>query len=230
MRFRGRLAWSVEYMSGAYLGRFAGEWRGRRRGPFATCPNSSTRAIATAIVGLPCPPGGHNRHVRPRSTRKVPILPTSWASPTDAAGLRQRCRLIRADSTQSCPRMRSRCPICPLPGHPTRGRPAADPRPTRGRLAANPPRCLRATPRPGQRCRHLLSFAVGAGSWCSGLTCQPVTLEIAGSNPVEPAIRAHLSPVPARTGLFLWGALPPWFRRRWCHKSRAKWRAVTHNL
>ena len=49
--------------------------------------------------------------------------------------------------------------------------------------------------------RHLLSFAVGTGSWCSGLTCQPVTLETAGSNPVEPAIRAYPSPVPARTGL-----------------------------
>ena len=42
------------------------------------------------------------------------------------------------------------------------------------------------------------------GSWCSGLTCQPVTLEIAGSNPVEPAIALDSSsPVPARTGLFL---------------------------
>ncbi len=27
-----------------------------------------------------------------------------------------------------------------------------------------------------------------AGPWCSGQTCQPVTLEIAGSNPVGPAI------------------------------------------
>ncbi|MEA2650601.1 MAG: hypothetical protein QOI85_322 [Chloroflexota bacterium] len=26
-----------------------------------------------------------------------------------------------------------------------------------------------------------------AGPWCSGQTCQPVTLEIAGSNPVGPA-------------------------------------------
>jgi hypothetical protein len=25
------------------------------------------------------------------------------------------------------------------------------------------------------------------GSWCRGLTCLPVTEEIAGSNPVEPA-------------------------------------------
>ena len=39
----------------------------------------------------------------------------------------------------------------------------------------------------------LLSFAVGAGSWCSGLTCQPVTLEIAGSNPVGPATLARTS-------------------------------------
>jgi hypothetical protein len=42
---------------------------------------------------------------------------------------------------------------------------------------------------------HLLSFAVGTGSWCSGLTCQPVTLETAGSNPVEPAI-AHSRRIP----------------------------------
>ena len=28
---------------------------------------------------------------------------------------------------------------------------------------------------------------LSSGSWCSGLTCQPVTLEIAGSNPVGPA-------------------------------------------
>ena len=30
---------------------------------------------------------------------------------------------------------------------------------------------------------------VNMGSWCRGLTCLPVTEEIAGSNPVEPAIR-----------------------------------------
>jgi hypothetical protein len=65
--------------------------------------------------------------------------------------------------------------------------------------------------RPGHARRHLLSFAVGAGSWCSGLTCQPVTLEIAGSNPVEPATRAYPSPVPARTGLFLFGRTAAWF-------------------
>ena len=32
----------------------------------------------------------------------------------------------------------------------------------------------------------LRSF-IGLGSWCRGLTCLPVTEEIAGSNPVEPA-------------------------------------------
>src|SRR5699024_8572818 len=37
-----------------------------------------------------------------------------------------------------------------------------------------------------------------AGPWCSGPTCQPVTLEIAGSNPVGPAIHA-LSGVPRMT-------------------------------
>ena len=49
---------------------------------------------------------------------------------------------------------------------------------------------------------HLLSFALGVGSWCSGLTCQPVTLEIAGSNPVEPAIQiSHLlAPSPPGRG------------------------------
>ena len=30
-----------------------------------------------------------------------------------------------------------------------------------------------------------------AGPWCSGQTCQPVTLEIAGSNPVGPATAHH---------------------------------------
>ena len=46
----------------------------------------------------------------------------------------------------------------------------------------------RASARTGQVTWHLLSFALGVGSWCSGLTCQPVTLETAGSNPVEPAL------------------------------------------
>jgi hypothetical protein len=47
---------------------------------------------------------------------------------------------------------------------------------------------------------HLLLFAVGTGSWCSGLTCQPVTLETAGSNPVEPAIALLPAPSPPGRG------------------------------
>ncbi len=47
---------------------------------------------------------------------------------------------------------------------------------------------------------HLLLFAVGTGSWCSGLTCQPVTLETAGSNPVEPAIMLLPAPSPPGRG------------------------------
>jgi hypothetical protein len=31
-------------------------------------------------------------------------------------------------------------------------------------------------------------LSLDVGSWCRGLTCLPVTEEIAGSNPVEPAI------------------------------------------
>jgi hypothetical protein len=34
---------------------------------------------------------------------------------------------------------------------------------------------------------YTLRSPLSSGSWCSGLTCQPVTLEIAGSNPVGPA-------------------------------------------
>lgn len=42
------------------------------------------------------------------------------------------------------------------------------------------------------------------GSWCSGLTCLPVTEEIAGSNPVEPA--KVKDPVSLTgLGLLLWG-------------------------
>jgi hypothetical protein len=38
---------------------------------------------------------------------------------------------------------------------------------------------------------HLLSSPLAAmDPWCSGPTCQPVTLEIAGSNPVGSAIFA----------------------------------------
>ncbi len=45
-----------------------------------------------------------------------------------------------------------------------------------------------------------------AGPWCSGPTCQPVTLEIAGSNPVGPATSSfHVhSAVPERAS---WHAL-----------------------
>ena len=59
-------------------------------------------------------------------------------------------------------------------------------------------------PRPRRRTgisdAHLLLFAVGTGSWCSGLTCQPVTLETAGSNPVEPAIMLLPAPSPPGRG------------------------------
>ncbi len=34
-------------------------------------------------------------------------------------------------------------------------------------------------------------IVANAGSWCSGLTCLPVTEEIAGSNPVGPAKQNH---------------------------------------
>ena len=63
--------------------------------------------------------------------------------------------------------------------------------------------------------------------WCSGPTCQPVTLEIAGSNPVGSATsRIHPTPrSPARTGrhlvlrrrgLLTTGVLPSSGGRRWC--------------
>jgi hypothetical protein len=55
-------------------------------------------------------------------------------------------------------------------------------------------------PRPRRGSADLISFAVGTGSWCSGLTCQPVTLEIAGSNPVEPAISFLPAPSPPGRG------------------------------
>jgi hypothetical protein len=55
--------------------------------------------------------------------------------------------------------------------------------------------------RRAQTSDHLLSFAVGTGSWCSGLTCQPVTLETAGSNPVEPAIAHSRRIAPLRSPL-----------------------------
>jgi hypothetical protein len=57
----------------------------------------------------------------------------------------------------------------------------------------------------GQRRMHLLSSPLAAlDPWCSGPTCQPVTLEIAGSNPVGSAIFAFsLRPVrPPERGVF----------------------------
>ena len=44
---------------------------------------------------------------------------------------------------------------------------------------------------------------LAADPWCSGPTCQPVTLEIAGSNPVGSAIFEYTdAPSSARTGRF----------------------------
>jgi hypothetical protein len=40
-------------------------------------------------------------------------------------------------------------------------------------------------------CAMLRHRVTPAGPWCSGQTCQPVTLEIAGSNPVGPAITSE---------------------------------------
>ncbi len=56
----------------------------------------------------------------------------------------------------------------------------------------------------GQPGCHLLSSAFAAlDPWCSGPTCQPVTLEIAGSNPVGSAIDASTQrPVPRPDGAF----------------------------
>jgi hypothetical protein len=51
------------------------------------------------------------------------------------------------------------------------------------------------------------------GSWCRGLTCLPVTEEIAGSNPVEPA-RNHFENDPLR-GRFL---LPWLVIERFCYE------------
>ena len=48
---------------------------------------------------------------------------------------------------------------------------------------------------------EVLSFRLAADPWCSGPTCQPVTLEIAGSNPVGSAIFEYPdAPSAARTG------------------------------
>lgn len=47
----------------------------------------------------------------------------------------------------------------------------------------------------------MLSFRLAADPWCSGPTCQPVTLEIAGSNPVGSANFEYTdAPSAARTG------------------------------
>jgi hypothetical protein len=43
-----------------------------------------------------------------------------------------------------------------------------------------------------------------AGPWCSGQTCQPVTLEIAGSNPVGPAKRLLARQPSAKPLSVLW--------------------------
>ena len=55
----------------------------------------------------------------------------------------------------------------------------------------------RATAAPRQVRAPLLCSAIAhLDPWCSGPTCQPVTLEIAGSNPVGSAInRIFLRPV-----------------------------------
>ena len=46
-----------------------------------------------------------------------------------------------------------------------------------------------------------LSGFTALGSWCRGLTCLPVTEEIAGSNPVEPAKER---PSLTKVAVFLW--------------------------
>src|SRR4051812_24689606 len=43
---------------------------------------------------------------------------------------------------------------------------------------------------------RLLFSALAPDPWCSGQTCQPVTLEIAGSNPVGSAIHRTLGNAP----------------------------------
>ncbi len=51
--------------------------------------------------------------------------------------------------------------------------------------------CQRSPSRPpdrGHRRRLVYSATAATGPWCSGPTCLPVTQEIAGSNPVGPAI------------------------------------------
>jgi len=53
----------------------------------------------------------------------------------------------------------------------------------------------------GGAINEVLSFRIAADPWCSGPTCQPVTLEIAGSNPVGSAIFEYTyAPSAARTG------------------------------
>src|SRR3990172_6702645 len=52
--------------------------------------------------------------------------------------------------------------------------------------------------------RPLVCSAIATDPWCSGPTCQPVTLEIAGSNPVGSAINAFSYAPSARPdGAFL---------------------------
>ena len=51
---------------------------------------------------------------------------------------------------------------------------------------------------------------IGEGSWCSGLTCLPVTEEIAGSNPVGPAIKNTSG---LNQGCFFIGRLPGFERQ-----------------
>ena len=70
--------------------------------------------------------------------------------------------------------------------------------------------------------------------WCSGPTCQPVTLEIAGSNPVGSAINP-LFPTPrppARTGRSLPASGPatPGRRCRLRALTHARWGALAHVL
>src|SRR5262245_36399410 len=54
----------------------------------------------------------------------------------------------------------------------------------------------------GSTPRLAIPFVGRADPWCSGPTCQPVTLEIAGSNPVGSAISQESQAVPWRTACF----------------------------